>query len=140
MKALRYIGMLLLTLLALFLILGVFTSKKAHFERSISINAQTVTVQEIVSKFSQTKYWSPWFELDTNMIITYEGQDGAVGSKYIWSGNKQVGSGSQTLVKNDPGYVENALHFEGSMGGEAIAGMKLTEENGKTKIFAKGKL
>ena len=133
MKALRYIGMLLLTLIALFLILGIFTSKKAHFERSIIINAQPAAVQEIVSKFSLTKNWSPWFELDPNMKIVYEGQDGAVGSKYIWNGNKQVGSGSQTLTKNEPGYIENALHFEGSMGGEAIAGMKIIEENGKTK-------
>ncbi len=134
MKALRYIGVLLLTLLALFLILGLIAPKKAHLDRSISIQASPADVQNIVSKFSETKNWSPWAEYDSNMVVKLEGEDGAVGSKYSWTGNSSVGTGSQTLTKNEPGYVEQTLHFEGAMGGEAISRMKLQADSIGTKV------
>lgn len=132
MKALRYIGILLLTLIGLFLILGIVAPKKSHIERSISINAAPSAVQSIVSKFSEFKQWNPFLAKDPNAVVNLEGQDGTIGSKYSWSGNKDVGSGNQRVTKIEPGYVENALHFDGAMGGDAISAMKMTEENGGT--------
>ncbi|MBP9744247.1 MAG: SRPBCC family protein [Saprospiraceae bacterium] len=133
MKALKYIGILLLTLIAVFLILGLIAPKKMHLDRSISISADPLQIQDIVSKFSETKNWSPWADLDPNMTVTLEGEDGAINSKYIWSGNNSVGKGSMTLTKNDPAYVEQQLLFECPMGGPAISGIKIASENGGTK-------
>lgn len=132
MKALRYLGILLITLVALFLILGIVAPKKSHLERSASINAKPETVQNIVARFSESKHWNPFLEKDPNVVVTMEGQDGTVGSKYTWKGNKDVGAGSQTISKLEPGLVETALHFETAMGGDASAAMKIVEENGGT--------
>lgn len=133
MKALKYIGLLLLTLVVIFLILGIVSPKKTHLERSISIQAPASTIQDIVSRFSTQKEWNPWQEYDPNMQTTLEGTDGTVGSKYSWSGNKDVGKGYQTISKIEPGYVETDLNFTEPWEAKAVTGMKLTEENGATK-------
>ena len=59
MKALKYIGVLFLTLIALFLILGLIAPKKVKIERSAEINASPSQVQDNVSRFSENKNWSP---------------------------------------------------------------------------------
>lgn len=133
MKALKYIGLLLLTLLALFLILGIVSPKKTHVERTTSIQAPVQAVQDIVSHFSTQKDWNPWQEYDPNMQTTIEGTDGSVGSKYSWSGNKDVGKGYQTIAKIEPGYVETDLVFTEPWEAKAVTGMKLADENGGTK-------
>ncbi len=133
MKALKYIGILLLTLLSVFLILGLVAPKKTHLERSISISAPPTSVQAVVAKFSEYNKWSPWAEYDTNMVVKLEGQDGNVGSKYSWIGNKQVGKGNQTITKIEPGLVETNLVLEEPMSSQAKVGMKLVEENDGTK-------
>ncbi len=66
--------------------------------------------------------WSPWAEKDTNMTVEYTGGDGAVGSTSTWSGNKDVGKGSQTISVLQPNaYVESQLKFMEPMEGEATA-------------------
>jgi len=133
MKALKYIGLLLLTLLALFLILGLVSPKKTHVERTATIQAPVQTVQDIVSKFSTQKDWNPWQEYDPNMQTTMEGTDGTVGSKYSWSGNKDVGSGYQTITRIEPGYVETELVFTEPWEAKALTGMKLSPAEGGTQ-------
>ncbi|MEP7267204.1 MAG: GyrI-like domain-containing protein [Saprospiraceae bacterium] len=133
MKALKYIGILLLTLIAIFLILGIVAPKKAHMERSINIAKAPAVVQDIVSRFSEESNWSPWVELDPNMTVSTEGVDGTVGSKYFWAGNRDAGKGNQTNTKVEPGLVERKVIFEKPMAGEAVVTMKLNAENGGTK-------
>jgi effector-binding domain-containing protein len=135
MKALKYIGLLLLTLLALFLILGIVSPKKTHVERTTTIQAPVQTVQDIVSKFSTQKDWNPWQEYDPNMETTTEGIDGAVGSKYSWSGNKDVGKGYQTVTRIEPGYVETELVFTEPWEAKAVTGMKLSPADGGTQAI-----
>jgi effector-binding domain-containing protein len=134
MKALKYIGILLLTLLALFLVLGLIAPKKSHLEKSTVIAVSPEKLQDIVARFSEYDKWSPWLEYDPNVKSSTEGEDGKVGSIYRWEGNKDIGKGIQTITKVEPGYVGSHLQFIEPMAGEAEIGMKLVPENGGTKV------
>jgi len=134
MKALKYIGVLLLTLIILFLVLGLIAPKKIKIERSMEISASPSLVQDIVSRFSENKNWSPWEEMDPNVKTSLEGEDGKVGSKYLWDGNNQVGKGNQTITKIEKGLIENKLVFEKPMSGEAIVVFKIEATENGSKI------
>ena len=134
MKALKYIGVLLLTLIFLFLILGLIAPKKVKIERSVEINASPALVQDILRRFSENKNWSPWEEMDPNVKTSLEGEDGKVGSRYLWEGNSQVGKGNQTITKIENGLIENKLVFEKPMSGEAIVVFKIEAIDKGSKI------
>lgn len=134
MKALKYIGLLLLTLLALFLLLGLVSTKKVHMERTTLIHAPVEMVQDVVRRFSTQKEWNPWKDYDPGMQVTLEGEDGTVGSKYSWSGNKDVGKGYQMITNIAPDYVGSEIVFEEPWSSKAQIGMKLAEEDGATRV------
>ena len=47
-----------------------------------------------------------------NQKITYKGEDGKIGSRYTWDGNKDAGKGEMTLTGFVPNEkVEMDLHF-----------------------------
>lgn len=132
-KILLFIGALLLLVVGFFLVAGLFISKEYHFERTISINAPQAVVWENVSKFANHEKWSPWKDHDPNMKVKIEGQDGTVGAVYSWVGNKEVGSGSQTLKALTPqSRVETLLQFKEPQESEAHAFIALKPQGPNT--------
>ncbi len=135
MKALKYIGWLLLTLIGLFLILGIFAPKKIHVDRSTMINAPAGTIQDVISRFSTQKDWTPWLDEDPNTKITLAGEDGKVGSTYSWeSPAKNIGKGVQTLTKTENGIIISHIKFDAPQSGEADVTYSIKEENGVSKV------
>jgi effector-binding domain-containing protein len=108
MKIVKILLGLVLALVALFLIIGLFAPKDIHVERSITINAPGELIMEHLKSWQKADAWSPWNEDDPNMVKTYEGEDGTVGSVSAWSGNKDVGKGSQKIVA----ITENQVDYE----------------------------
>src|SRR5262245_11428794 len=107
-------------LLGLFLVFvdgGFVLPDKAQVARSTVKNAQPATIFAVVSDLRRSKDWSPWFALDPQMAVTFEGEGAGVGQKMSWSSqHPNVGTGSQQTT----GLVENkqvvaALDF-GEMG------------------------
>jgi carbon monoxide dehydrogenase subunit G len=102
--------------------------------RSTVINAPPEKIFAVVSDLQQTKDWSPWFELDPQVKVTFEGEGAVVGQKMSWSSqHPNVGTGSQQIV----GLVENkqvvaALDF-GEMG-QATATVDLVPEGTGTRV------
>jgi len=78
--------------------------------------------------------WSPWVELDTNMKNTFEGTDGEVGSKNSWTGNDDVGEGSQTITSVSELKVEANLHFIRPFESKAKVDYVLAAEGENTKV------
>ena len=118
MKALKIIG---ITLLAIVIILGIVISiqpSHGHIEKSIVINAPASKIFPEVSNFRNFTAWSPWSKMDPEVQTTFEGPDGAVGSKMSWNGPK-TGTGSQwieeieenKLVKNGMSFGENDIKY-----------------------------
>ncbi len=125
------------TLLGLFLVFvagGFVLPDKAHVSRSALINAEPEKVFAVISDLRQSQAWSPWFALDPQMSVTFEGDGPGVGQKMTWSSqHPNVGSGSQQTI----GFVANkqvvvALDF-GEMG-QATGTMNLAGQDGGTKV------
>ena len=133
-KVLKVIGILLLVIIAFLLIAAIFLPKTVHLEKEITINASPEKIWPLVNNFKNHTKWSPFIKKDPNVVLSYEGRDATVGSVYAWKGNKEVGSGRQTMTKLDePRRVESHLHFIEPFEGEAQAFMILTPTGQSTK-------
>ncbi|MFT4016210.1 MAG: SRPBCC family protein [Agriterribacter sp.] len=135
-KVLKVIGVILLLVIAFILIAGLFISKSYHYEKTITINAPKDKVWSLVNNFHGQDKWSPWKDGDPNIQISYEGQDGTEGAMYKWKGNKEVGSGEQTLTKLEPmSRVNSHVHFIEPFDGEAETFITLDDAgNNSTKV------
>lgn len=101
-----------------------------HMERSTTIDAPMDFVNEHINSLADMNEWSPWVDKDPEMTSSIEGEDGTVGAIYKWSGNDDVGTGSQAITEIGEGMIKTHLVFEGM--GEADATVKLEEADGKT--------
>lgn len=106
MKALNYILLTLLGLVALWLLLGFFAKNEYRIERSATIQAPLLVVHEQVRFFKNHSNWSPWLYLDPHAKITLTGSDGEPGAEYYWDGNKKIGKGSQIIQSVQPKRIE----------------------------------
>src|SRR5579859_6466263 len=107
-----FIGILLLAVLILGI--GFVLPDHAHVERSTVIQAPPAQVFGLLDGFRQFDKWSPWAEKDPQAKVTQSGALFGVGAKYEWSGNKDVGSGSQEIMLSQPyTHVQTKLIFGG---------------------------
>ncbi len=103
MKFIKGLLLVVLVLAALFIAVGLFLPKTVHVERSTVIDAPPCTVFALVNSFKRFNEWSPWAELDPNAKYIFDGPSQGVGAKMTWiSQDRQVGSGSQTIVASEP--------------------------------------
>jgi hypothetical protein len=70
--------------------------------RSIVINASAENVYNQVNEPRKVEEWSPWSKLDPNAKITYSGNDAGIGAIVSWSGNDEMGEGSETIIQSTP--------------------------------------
>ena len=134
MKVLKIIGLILLGIIVLILIAAIFAPKTVHLEREITINTTPEKIWPLVANFRNHTRWSPFIKKDPNLSLIYEGKDGTVGSVYSWEGNREVGSGRQTMTKlEEPRRVESHLNFIEPFEGEADAFIVLTPVGSSTK-------
>lgn len=133
-KFLKIVGFIILLVIVFVLVAGLFVPKKYNLEKEITINAPREKVWPQVSSLANTHKWNPWSEQDPNIQVSFEGQDGTVGSVYKWQ-SKEVGSGNQTITKlEQPGRVESHIHFIKPFEGEADVFIDLKEEGSGTKV------
>ena len=134
MKTLKILlGIVAVVVLAL-LVIAMIAPKSTTVERSIVINAPADKVMAEVNSLENMQNWSPWADLDPEMKVTYEGNMGSVGSVSRWEGNKEVGSGEQTITSITENRVETHLHFLQPWESEADAFVQLDQEGEATKV------
>ncbi|MFT3701959.1 MAG: SRPBCC family protein [Agriterribacter sp.] len=134
-KILKIIGFIILAVILFVVIAGLFISKDYHFERDITINAPREKVWSNVNTLHGMHKWNPFIEADPNIQITYGGQDGTPGATYAWKGNKDVGSGVQTISKVEaPSKIDTHLHFIEPFESDADAFLNLADVSGATKV------
>ena len=98
MRALKTLLIILLAVVALAVILGLIGPKTSTVSRSVVIHASAPVVFTHASSLQRMAEWSPWSKKDTNMEVTYSGEEGMVGQSSTWSGNKDVGKGMQEIT------------------------------------------
>ena len=129
------IGIGFVTVLALFLGYASTRESKFHFERSGLINASPEKIYPYISQFKLGSEWSPFEKVDPNMKKTYLGNDGEVGSKLVFDGNSEAGSGTLeilTLIPNQS--VDIKLIMTKPMHAENLIQYKLTPEGDVTRF------
>ena len=135
MKILKVLLILVGVLILIALILGIVGPKTYDVNRSAIVPGTPEQVWPYVSDLKKMALWSPWAEKDTAMTVEYTGTDGAVGSMSSWSGNKDVGKGSQTLSVLEPNSkVESTLVFLEPMAGQSTAYTLLKDTTGGTIV------
>jgi effector-binding domain-containing protein len=131
MKALKIIGIVILALIGLFLIVAAFLPSKLHMEESIVINKPATLIFRQVNDFHNFVKWSPFQEMDPEMVNTFEGPEMGLGAKNIWK-SKKSGDGSMTIIESVP-YSRVASSLEIGMK-DASNYFELTPEQGGTKV------
>ncbi len=70
--------------------------------RSTMVAAPAAAVFQQVNDFHNWVNWSPWEKRDPAMKRAYEGTPAGAGAVYRWDGNKEVGTGSMTIIESRP--------------------------------------
>ncbi len=133
MKALKIIGIIILTVVIIAGIAASLQPSQGHIEKSIVISAAPATIYQELNTFKNFTAWAPWAKMDPAAQYTYEGPESGVGAKMSWDG-REVGKGSQWIeesVENQK--IKNGLSFEGYEG-KAYAEFIFTPEGEDTKV------
>jgi hypothetical protein len=80
-------------------------------ERTITVDAPPAVVAPYMHDLRKINEWSPWRDIDPNLVGTYSDATTGVGAWYHWTGNDEVGEGKQTIKVADKGRVVHELHF-----------------------------
>jgi len=102
MKALKFLGVILLALVVVLLVGGMLISSKYRVERSVSIKAAPDKVYALVANPRQWKQWSVWNQRDPAMTIDYSGPESGTGAVWAWK-SKSEGDGRMTFTAAEPG-------------------------------------
>jgi carbon monoxide dehydrogenase subunit G len=133
-RLLKWLGGIILLLVAIFVVGGLLLPGVAVVQRQTAINAPPEKIYGIVSDMKRFNEWSPWAALDPNTKYTFEGPATGAGQKMSWSStNPNVGNGSQTVtVVDENKRIETELDF-GAMG-KAQAAFDLAPGEGGTLV------
>lgn len=134
MRLIRRILIGLVALIAIVAIIGFFLPRNVVVEREILIDAPPEAVFPHVSSLQAFSEWSPWGDIDPDMVVEYSGPDTGVGNVMEWqSEHPNVGNGRQEIVEmSENESVLTALDF-GEMG-TADAWWRLSEEGDGTRV------
>ena len=89
-------------MITLVLIIALFVEKGYDIKRKINISKRNSEIFNYVKNLRNLENYAVWQKKDPNIIQTYSGIDGEVGSKYTWtSENKEVGNGEQEVIAID---------------------------------------
>ena len=103
MKVLKIIIGIIVLVIALGLGYLAMLPSTYTIDRTVTIEAPQELVMQHLANFSEWDNWSPWKAKDPDAKYTYEGEDGAIGSKMSWvtslppDDENQIGEGGMTL-------------------------------------------
>jgi len=126
MNIIKYFGIGVVILVSTFVIVGLFLPSEVHVERATVIDASVTTVFTLLNGFPLYNEWSPWAEMDSEAVYTYEGPAFGTGARMLWVSDKQqVGSGTQEITSSIP-YSEILTFLDFGEQGTADAFYRLT--------------
>lgn len=98
MNILMIVLEILAALVALILIVALFTKKSYSVTREAIVNKPVNEVFNYVKCLKNQDYFNKWVMTDPNMKKDFKGTDGTVGFVYAWDGNKKAGAGEQEIT------------------------------------------
>jgi uncharacterized protein YndB with AHSA1/START domain len=110
-------------IIAIPLIVAIFTRKNYSVEQQVTINKPRNLVFDYLKYLKNQDNFSVWANMDPNMKKEYRGTDGTVGFISAWeSSNKKVGKGEQEIKKITEGEkIDFEIRFMEPFAGKANA-------------------
>jgi hypothetical protein len=138
MKILKKILLGVVAIIALLLIIALFTKKEYAVVREITINKSKNEVFNYIKFLKNQDNFSVWATMDPNMKKEYRGTDGTVGFVSAWDSNEDnVGKGEQEIKGIKEGErVDFELRFIKPFEATDYAYMT-TEESGNDQTLVK---
>lgn len=134
MRLLRNVLIGIVTLVAVLAIIGMFLPRYVSVERDVIVDATPEAVFPHINSLQAFSEWSPWGDLDPDMVVEFSGPEEGVGNVMVWtSDNPDVGNGRQEIVEvveNES--VRTTLDF-GDMG-TAEAWWRITPDGEGTRV------
>lgn len=126
---------LLTTLVGLVVLLalsGFLLPASQKVQRSLVMNETPERIWELIVDPPAWNRWSPWYERDPEMKISYTGAPKGEGARWSWESSRE-GSGSMQIVRTDvPRQLDYAMEFDGM--GTAIGQFLLEPAEGGTRV------
>jgi len=111
MKFLKWLGIGILFLVALFLIIPFFLSSSFHVERTIEIEKPVNIVFQTAVDMNQRAKWDPWIEMDPDAEINVQMTPEIISSGYTWKG-EIIGEGKITIQEFIPNeLIKSKIEF-----------------------------
>lgn len=134
MKALKWIGIILLVIIVVGVIAMLALPTNIKADQSVVIDASPETVWPMVSSLRAANEWSPWMETDTGISVEFSGEPGTVGEKQMWTGG-ETGTGEMEIIAIEHMQkVETDLRFKEPREGNADAWIAIEPEGEGTKV------
>jgi uncharacterized membrane protein len=131
---LRILGVVA-AVIALVLIVAIFTKKEYVVERDISINRPNQQVFDYVKLLKNQDHYNKWVMTNPNMKKDFRGTDGTVGFVYAWDGNEQAGAGEQEILNIVEGQrIDAEIRFVRPFKGLANTTTQTIAEGDQTKV------
>lgn len=95
----------IIALLLLFLGVGFYNASKlqhVYIQKTVSIQADELTVFDHVLYLKNFTKWSPFYEADPTQKTEVKGEDGQVGAQFHWDGNNGKDLGFQEIKEVRP--------------------------------------
>lgn len=129
------IGLVFVTLVAVFLVYVATREGEFRYERSGVINASPENIFPYISNLRMGGLWSPYEKKDLNMKKIFTGEDGQVGSALDFDGSADAGSGKLEILKVVPNEaVKIRLLMTKPIAAENLVEYTLTPEGSGTRF------
>lgn len=133
MKALKIIGIVLVSILLILVVVGYLQPEKMTVETSIVVEAPVAVAFDQVNDLKKRTKWSPWEQMDTTMTFEFNEQTKGEGASYSWKSETQ-GSGQLSYTKVVPNKeIITDLNFGEQ--GTATGTFKFEEVQEGTKVI-----
>ncbi len=124
MEILITILLVLIGIIALLLIIALFTKKEYNVHCEIIINASQQKVFGYLKQLKNQDNFNKWVMADPGMKREFKGTDGTAGFIYAWNGNAKAGEGEQEIKAITEGKsIETEIRFVRPFAGIAYANM-----------------
>lgn len=131
----KKVVLIILVLLICLIILISVQSDEMVVSRSLVMPAAAEEIFPQVNDFRNWNNWSPWAKLDPNAVHEFEGPSSGEGAIFKWNGNKDVGQGTNTIIKSKPNeLVELRLEFLKPFKATSQATFEFEPEGQQTRV------
>lgn len=133
MKAVKWILIILVAIVAICLAVAAFLPSTYRIERNTVINSSPDKVFALVTDLKMWDKWSPWKAMDTAAVYKFNDTTG-VGAEMSWDG-KMVGTGKLRITAINDTMVNYLLTFTGDMEGTSEGSFIIRPEGEKTFVL-----